>query len=105
MFIIGLTLQMIMWRVPRASKVILALALVVSYIIPGVITYQNKFEGIIVIRPESQKYGMWFDDIYRKIYIPTHTNSGTYLAGMAAGLLYNRLKKRQTDLKHNRVTI
>lgn len=72
--------------------------MVISYIIPGVVTYRNKFDGIIVIRPESQKYGMWFDDIYKKVYIPTHTNLGTYLAGMVAGLLYLNLKARKPNI-------
>ncbi|XP_055708626.1 nose resistant to fluoxetine protein 6-like isoform X1 [Phlebotomus papatasi] len=105
MFIIGVTLHMIMWRFPKSTKLLLSISVFISYVIPGVVTYKNKFEGVVIIRPESQKYGMWFDDVYKKIYIPTHTNSGTYLAGMVAGLLYNKLKKKDLNLRQNRAFI
>lgn len=98
MFIIGIALHLTMWRFPKSTKFLLITSMIISYIIPGVVTYRNKFDGIIVIRPESQKYGMWFDDIYKKVYIPTHTNMGTYLAGMIAGLLYLKLKARQPNI-------
>lgn len=103
MFIIGIALHLTMWRFPKSTKFLLVTSMIISYIIPGVVTYKNKFDGIIVIRPESQKYGMWFDDIYKKVYIPTHTNMGTYLAGMVAGLLYLKLKARQPNITETKV--
>lgn len=54
MFIIGITLHLTMWRFPKSTKILLITSMVISYIIPGVVTYRNKFDGIIVIRPESQ---------------------------------------------------
>lgn len=43
-----------MWRFPKSTKMLLMTSIIISYIIPGVVTYRNKFDGIIVIRPESQ---------------------------------------------------
>lgn len=46
---------------------------------------------------------LWYDPMYRKMYIPTHTNFGSYLAGLIAGLLYHRLKRANFDAVRNRV--
>lgn len=46
---------------------------------------------------------LWYDPMYRKMYIPTHTNFGSYLAGLIAGLLYHRLKRANFDAVRHRV--
>ena len=33
---------------------------------------------------------MIYDDMYSKIYIPSHTNIGCFLSGILAGMIYQK---------------
>ncbi|XP_052893013.1 nose resistant to fluoxetine protein 6-like [Anopheles moucheti] len=93
LFIIGLALLALTWRYPKLLKPLLALAVAGALLTPAIVTYVNRFEGVVILRPEALKYVLWYDEMYRKMYIPTHTNFGSYLAGLMAGLMYHKLKR------------
>ncbi|XP_035910415.1 nose resistant to fluoxetine protein 6-like [Anopheles stephensi] len=93
LYIIGLTLLAVTWRYPKLLKPLLVLAVLGALVVPAIVTYVNRFEGVVILRPEALKYVLWYDEMYRKMYIPTHTNFGSYLAGLMAGLMYHRLKR------------
>ncbi|XP_050072930.1 nose resistant to fluoxetine protein 6-like [Anopheles maculipalpis] len=93
LYIIGLTLLAGTWRYPKLLKPLLTLAVAGALVVPAIVTYVNRFEGVVILRPEALKYVLWYDEMYRKMYIPTHTNFGSYLAGLMAGLMYHRLKR------------
>uniref|UniRef100_A0A182JNH6 Acyltransferase 3 domain-containing protein n=1 Tax=Anopheles christyi TaxID=43041 RepID=A0A182JNH6_9DIPT len=102
LFIIGLSILALTWRYPKLLKALLALAVLGALLIPAIVTYVNRFEGVIILRPEALKYVLWYDPMYRNMYIPTHTNFGSYLAGLIAGLLYHRLKRAGFDAHRHR---
>lgn len=52
LFAIGLLVLMVMWRYPKFKNQILYVCLIVSYIIPGVITYVKKYEGVFSLSPQ-----------------------------------------------------
>uniref|UniRef100_A0A182PVM7 Acyltransferase 3 domain-containing protein n=1 Tax=Anopheles epiroticus TaxID=199890 RepID=A0A182PVM7_9DIPT len=93
LFVVGLAILALTWRYPKLLKPLLALAVLAALLVPATVTYVNRFDGVIILRPEALKYVLWYDPMYRKMYIPAHTNVGSYLAGLIAGLLYHRLKR------------
>lgn len=48
---------------------------------------------------------MWYDQGYRQMYIPTHTNFGSYLAGLIAGLAYRKLKRSEASVRQRKVRL
>uniref|UniRef100_A0A1S4GUV1 Acyl_transf_3 domain-containing protein n=1 Tax=Anopheles gambiae TaxID=7165 RepID=A0A1S4GUV1_ANOGA len=102
LFAIGLAILALTWRYPKLLKPLLAVAVLGALLIPAIVTYVNRFEGVVILRPEALKYVLWYDPMYRKMYIPTHTNFGSYLAGLIAGLLYHRLKRANFDAVRHR---
>uniref|UniRef100_A0A182UXI0 Acyltransferase 3 domain-containing protein n=1 Tax=Anopheles merus TaxID=30066 RepID=A0A182UXI0_ANOME len=102
LFAIGLAILALTWRYPKLLKPSLAVAVLGALLIPAIVTYVNRFEGVVILRPEALKYVLWYDPMYRKMYIPTHTNFGSYLAGLIAGLLYHRLKRANFDAVRHR---
>lgn len=49
------------------------------------------------------RYAHWYDEQYRKAYIPFYTNMGSFTFGMIAGLLYCKHKQGQIDLTKSKV--
>uniref|UniRef100_A0A182IST2 Acyltransferase 3 domain-containing protein n=3 Tax=Anopheles atroparvus TaxID=41427 RepID=A0A182IST2_ANOAO len=95
LFIFGLALLGLTWRFPRLRKPLFALAITAAILVPAIVTYVNRFEGVVMLRPEALKYVLWYDPMYREMYIPMHTNIGSYLAGLIAGLVYHKLKRAE----------
>ncbi|XP_065086708.1 nose resistant to fluoxetine protein 6-like [Ochlerotatus camptorhynchus] len=102
LFILGLLLLVFVRRFPKLLRPTLTLAIVLSYVSPALVTYLNLFEGVVMIRPEALKYVLWYDESYRKMYIPTHTNYGSYLAGLIAGLTYHKLKRSDFNVRRHK---
>ncbi|KAJ6641727.1 Nose resistant to fluoxetine protein 6 [Pseudolycoriella hygida] len=92
LFIVGVALQMLFWRYPRCKKIVLALSVLISFIIPGVLTYVYRYDGVFMIRPESDRYSHFYDAMYRNVYIPSYTNFGSFVFGMIGGILYKKCK-------------
>ncbi|XP_049542768.1 nose resistant to fluoxetine protein 6-like [Anopheles darlingi] len=97
LFVLGLLLLGVTCRYPKTRKPLFAFASVASILAPAIVTYVNRFEGVVMLRPEALKYVLWYDPMYRLMYIPTHTNAGSYLAGLMGGLIYRSLKQRGFD--------
>lgn len=52
LFIVGLLVVMVMWKYPKYKNKILYVCLLVSYVIPGVVAYWRKLEGVFVLTPQ-----------------------------------------------------
>ncbi|XP_053674392.1 nose resistant to fluoxetine protein 6-like [Anopheles nili] len=102
LFVVGLALLGVTWRYPKLLKPLLALATLAAILTPAIVTYVNRFEGVVILRPEALKYVLWYDAMYRNMYIPAHTNFGGYLAGLMAGLMYHKLKRSEFDATRHR---
>lgn len=50
--IVGSIIQMIIWKFPKLTKAVFSISIIISFIIPAVITYMNKFEGTFMASPE-----------------------------------------------------
>ncbi|XP_055629971.1 nose resistant to fluoxetine protein 6-like [Toxorhynchites rutilus septentrionalis] len=103
LFVAGQILLASTRRFPKLLKPTLAVAVVSSLVSCAFVTYVNRFEGVIMLRPEAIKYVLWYDESYRKMYIPTHTNYGSYLAGLIAGLAYMKLKRSECDVRRHKL--
>lgn len=98
LFIVGVALHMMFWRFPSTTKLLLATGLAVAVAVPGLITYTQRFEGIFMATPESQRYLQWYDVMYRRVYIPAYTNAGSFLCGLCGGMVYAQGKREQWPL-------
>lgn len=103
LFVISLFALMIIWKFPRTKSWILGVSVAFSLVVPAVVAYVNGFEGIIMVRPESVKTVLWNEGDYNEMYIPTHTNTGSYVAGVIAGWMYFKLRTNKIELRNNRV--
>lgn len=92
---------MIIWKYPKTLKFILSIAVLFSIIVPALVTYIGGWNGIIMVYPESHKYVVWNEEQYIQVYIPMHTNTGSYLAGLIAGWIYYNIRKEKKNLKEN----
>lgn len=52
LFILGLLLLTFVWRFPKLLRPTLTIAVLLSYLSPGLVTYFYGFEGVVMIRPE-----------------------------------------------------
>ncbi|XP_058465293.1 nose resistant to fluoxetine protein 6-like [Malaya genurostris] len=103
LFILGLVLLAFVRRFPKLRRPTMVIAIAFAYISPALVAYFNHFEGVVMIRPEALKYVLWYDENYRKMYIPMHTNYGSYLAGIIAGLTYRKLKYADFDVRKSKL--
>ncbi|XP_058833864.1 nose resistant to fluoxetine protein 6-like [Topomyia yanbarensis] len=103
LFILGLLLLAFIRRFPKLLRPTMVIAIAFAYISPALVAYFNRFEGVVMIRPEALKYVLWYDESYRKMYIPMHTNYGSYLAGLIAGLTYRHLKRGDFDVRQSKL--
>lgn len=51
----------------------------------------------------ATRYAHWYDEQYRKAYIPFYTNMSSFIFGMIAGLLYCKHKQGHIDLSKSKV--
>ncbi|XP_062550046.1 nose resistant to fluoxetine protein 6-like isoform X2 [Armigeres subalbatus] len=102
LFIVGLLLLAFVRRFPKLLRPTLFVAVILSHVSPALVTYLNRLEGVVLIKPEALKYVLWYDQGYRQMYIPTHTNCGSYLAGMIAGLTYYKLKRSEFNIRRHK---
>ncbi|XP_037044343.1 nose resistant to fluoxetine protein 6-like [Bradysia coprophila] len=92
MFVVGVVMQLLFWKYPRCKKFVLSAAILISAVIPGVITYVNRYDGAFMIRPEADRYSHYYDDMYRNVYVPSYMNFGSFVCGMIGGMVYNKFK-------------
>ncbi|XP_001661710.2 nose resistant to fluoxetine protein 6 [Aedes aegypti] len=102
LFILGLLLLAFVRRFPKLLRPTIGLAVILSYVSPALVTYFHQLEGVVMIRPEALKYVLWYERSYRQMYIPTHTNYGSYLAGLIAGLTYHKLKRSEFNIRQHK---
>lgn len=50
--IIGLIYLLLSWKWPKVRTILMTLMIIASFVIPGVVTYLNKFEGVFLVTPE-----------------------------------------------------
>lgn len=103
LYIISVAVLLLIWKYPQLKRIVLGTLFALTIVIVAVVTYSNKFDGMFMILPESEKYAFWYDKMYRHIYIPTHTNGGAYITGIIVGFLYHHLKDKQIDLSRYKV--
>lgn len=101
LFIVGVLVHVILWRFPIVTKPLLSAAVAVAFVIPAVITYAGRFEGVFMATPESQRYLQWYDRQYRNIYIPAYTNAGSFVCGTIGGIVYSTAKRERRPMLNN----
>lgn len=98
LFVVGVLVHMALWRFPCLTKPLLGVGALVALIIPACITYAQRFEGVFMATPESQRYLQWYDRQYRSVYIPAYTNAGSFLCGIIGGIVYGTAKRDRSRL-------
>lgn len=52
MFVLGLSVMMFIWKFPKLRNITLGLCMFTAVVIPGVVTYVHKYDGIFLVSPE-----------------------------------------------------
>lgn len=50
--IMGTLIQMFIWRFTKLTRVVYSIAMVISFVVPAVITYIYRFDGTFMAAPE-----------------------------------------------------
>ncbi|EAT39710.1 AAEL008518-PA, partial [Aedes aegypti] len=96
--IVGLILVTAILRFPKIKVFLLAVVTSISVAIPALVVYKNAFEGVSIFSPEARRFNFWYDEGYKKTYLPTHMYLVHYLFGIISGFLYFKLKNSNCNL-------
>jgi Acyltransferase family len=69
-----------------------------SFGVTALVTYLNNYNGIFILEPEAVKYGLFYMEAFKKLYIPTHTNMGCYFVGIVAGFCYDLILRHKINI-------
>ncbi|XP_026464287.1 nose resistant to fluoxetine protein 6-like [Ctenocephalides felis] len=99
LFMVMMPVVIICIKYPRLMRYILGSLLVVSLIIPAVITYVNNYFPGPQLYPEIIRNLLYVNAEYRDVYVPGHTNGSTYIIGIIFAFLLEYLKEHKIDMK------
>ncbi|XP_075234105.1 nose resistant to fluoxetine protein 6-like [Lycorma delicatula] len=82
-----------LWKWPRAGQIIMWLSLLVACVIPGYITYKNRYWGVV-----PHYTSLFIDPVkneqFRAIYVTSHARAGSFIVGIIAAYLLHKLQKQ-----------
>lgn len=103
MLIISTVIFGFIWKYPKTVRYLFSLSMIYSFVSVGFTVYVYSFDGVLSVWPESAKHFMLDTDVYQKLYIPTHVNTGNYFCGIICGYTYHQLKKHKINPTDNKV--
>uniref|UniRef100_A0A2M4BGF2 Putative nose resistant to fluoxetine protein 6 n=1 Tax=Anopheles marajoara TaxID=58244 RepID=A0A2M4BGF2_9DIPT len=98
LFILALIVLLAVHRWPKSSGTVFTVATLVSLWMPAYITHTNKLHPVLPAKLSETKLLTMHDPWIRKIYMPSYTNTGSYLAGLIAGYLHHRVTNNKLQL-------
>ncbi|XP_055604214.1 nose resistant to fluoxetine protein 6-like [Uranotaenia lowii] len=93
LFVLGMISLVIISRNPHLKFYVLSSVIIAAYIIPGMVIYFGKYDGVFINKLQDERFLYWYDSMYRHVYIPLHSNMGCYFGGIIFGTIYSSLRK------------
>jgi hypothetical protein len=103
LFIIALFLLIVINRHPKLTKPVFISSIGLSFLIPAIVTYYYRLEGVTISKPENMREATKTSVDYRVMYIPTHTNIANYVLGVVAGWIWFSAKMGKINI--DRITV
>ncbi|XP_046383567.1 nose resistant to fluoxetine protein 6-like [Ischnura elegans] len=96
LFVLGAPLALLLAKRPNLGKIVLAAFLIISSIIPFVLTYVLSLEPIFPVYMETVK-DLLANEAYLTTYVPTYMRGSPYFIGMLMGyLIYDHRQRKVT---------
>ncbi|XP_055839705.1 regulator of hypoxia-inducible factor 1-like [Episyrphus balteatus] len=106
LYIIASAILIIIARYPYTKKLIFGIAIIISFLSLGLVTYYQELDAVHQETPDSYRYLFWTngDTIY-KGYAPFYTNFGGFVFGTISGFIYLKYKTEGLNLKEKKTKI
>ncbi|XP_046665194.1 nose resistant to fluoxetine protein 6-like [Homalodisca vitripennis] len=93
-----------LWQSPLAGMFLLGLILTLAALVPFLITYIGRYDGVLRVYM-SLLVDPGQVDYYRNVYIKSHNRAVPYVVGMSAAYIYTHLKGTGYKLTVNQVGV
>uniref|UniRef100_A0A4Y0BMA1 Acyl_transf_3 domain-containing protein n=1 Tax=Anopheles funestus TaxID=62324 RepID=A0A4Y0BMA1_ANOFN len=98
LFVVGLMVMTLLWRFPKATFWTAVSLGVAGFVLPMINTYVYAMDAMMPLTMKGNEYQLWYDEYFVKSYQATETHCCSYFAGMIAGLLYYKIKRKELTL-------
>ncbi|XP_050087840.1 nose resistant to fluoxetine protein 6-like [Anopheles aquasalis] len=98
LFLYALPVLVVVHRWPKSSGSVFMVAILFSLWMPAYITYIEKLHPVFPFKLSEAKLFLMYDPWIRKIHMPSYANTGSYLAGLIAGYLHDRVTNHKLQL-------
>lgn len=103
LFIVRFLILALISRYPAAKKKIFTSIILLTYIVPTLVTYLNGFPVFMLGSVEvSRNFFRGFNH-FQWYHIPWYTNLGSYSVGMVAAFIYHEAKSRKINLDTSKI--
>ncbi|XP_075145087.1 nose resistant to fluoxetine protein 6 [Haematobia irritans] len=102
-FVISIVILMLAHKFIRQRKLIFGAIIALFVVIPGLVTYTNKFCPIFLPTPQVQRDSFTEARQFNKFYVQFHMNFGCYFFGVLAALVYDHISSNELKLKDNKL--
>ncbi|XP_055844030.1 nose resistant to fluoxetine protein 6-like [Episyrphus balteatus] len=106
LYVLFAALLIFIARFPKTRNYVLGLAVIISFLCTGLVTYYLELDAAHQETPDSYRYLFWTkgETIY-KGYAPFYMNFGGFVFGTITALIYLKYKNEGLDMKGKKSTI
>uniref|UniRef100_A0A2M4AI91 Putative nose resistant to fluoxetine protein 6 n=1 Tax=Anopheles triannulatus TaxID=58253 RepID=A0A2M4AI91_9DIPT len=98
LFVLALAVLLVVHRWPKSGGIVFTVAALVSLWMPAYITHTERLHPVLPAKLSEAKLLTMHEPWIRKIYMPSYANTGSYLAGLIAGYLHDRVTNHKLQL-------
>ncbi|XP_035772652.1 O-acyltransferase like protein-like [Anopheles albimanus] len=98
LFLYALAVLLVVHRWPKSCGILFMVGILFSLCMPAYITHHNKLHPVYPFKLSEAKLFLSYDPWIRKIHMPSYANTGSYLAGLIAGYLHDRVTNHKLQL-------
>uniref|UniRef100_A0A182YEG2 Acyltransferase 3 domain-containing protein n=1 Tax=Anopheles stephensi TaxID=30069 RepID=A0A182YEG2_ANOST len=101
LFLMAMGLLLVIYRWPKSVGVVFLGGVIASFVIPGYVLHVHKLHPVLPAKLSETKFLTMYDPWLRRIYLPSYTNTGSYLFGVIAGYVYHGTKTNRIQLQNS----
>uniref|UniRef100_A0A675B308 Acyltransferase 3 domain-containing protein n=1 Tax=Anopheles darlingi TaxID=43151 RepID=A0A675B308_ANODA len=98
LFLLALAVLVMVHRWPKSCGIVFMVGTLFSLWMPAYITHVDKLHPVFPFKLSEAKLFLIYDRWIRKIHMPSYVNTGSYLAGLIAGYLHDRVSNHKLQL-------
>lgn len=98
LFIIRFLILALLSRCPRLKRFLFGAIVILTYIVPTLVTYFNDFPAFMTGSAEVSRYFFRGFAQFEWYHIPFYTNLGSYSIGMITAFIYQDVKENKYNL-------